>query len=112
MARPALPYTARLSRVAAIAAMMAAGNSSTGTSQQPFPPPPYPFPPLPAPGPPSGQVPPSGAYRTPSLALVQPASGGTVPQDKPVVVFRLMQGDASDPIDARSFVVTVDGQDR
>jgi hypothetical protein len=44
--------------------------------------------------------------------LVQPAGGGTVPQDKPVVVFRFAQGEAGDPVDARSFVVTVDGQDR
>jgi hypothetical protein len=50
-------------------------------------------------------------YRLPSLALVQPLSGGTVPQDKPTVVFRLASGDSTDPVDARSFVASVDGKD-
>ena len=55
------------------------------------------------------------AYRAPALALVQPsASGGalTVPQDKPVVVFRFAQGEADDPVDAATFRVSVDGRDR
>jgi hypothetical protein len=50
-------------------------------------------------------------YRLPSLALVQPPSGGTVPQDKPIVVFRLASGDSTDPVDARSFVASTDGKD-
>lgn len=68
----------------------------------------------PAPPPPAPQAPPvAGApYRAPMIALVQPANGGTLPQDKPVVVFRFSQGEAADPIDAGSLAVTVDGRDR
>lgn len=50
-------------------------------------------------------------YRTPVIALVQPTSGGAIPRDKPVVVFRLAQGEPSDGIDAKSLTVTVDGID-
>lgn len=50
-------------------------------------------------------------YRTPVIALVQPASGGAVPKDKPVVVFRFAQGEPDDAIDAKSFAVSVDGVD-
>ena len=57
-------------------------------------------------------APPSPAvYRLPVIALVQPASGGSVPQDKPVVVFRFGQGESDDPVDLRSFSVAVDGHD-
>lgn len=51
-------------------------------------------------------------YRPPALALVQPAAGGSVPDDKPVIVFRFAPGEPNDPIDAQSFAVTVDGTDR
>lgn len=51
-------------------------------------------------------------YRAPVLALVQPAEGGTVPQDRPVVVFRFAAGEPDDPIDLRSFAVSVDDRDR
>jgi hypothetical protein len=51
-------------------------------------------------------------YRPPALALVQPAAGGSVPEDKPVLVFRFIPGEPNDLIDLRSFVVTVDGTDR
>jgi hypothetical protein len=51
-------------------------------------------------------------YRAPSIALVQPPAGGTVPQDRPVVVFRFVQGEPGDLVDARSFAVSVDGTDR
>jgi hypothetical protein len=51
-------------------------------------------------------------YRPPALALVQPAAGGSIPQDRPVVVFRFASGEATDPIDAGSFAVIVDGQSR
>lgn len=51
-------------------------------------------------------------YRAPTIALVQPQNGGAVPQDKPVVVFRFAAGEPADPIDARSFRVAVDGEDR
>jgi hypothetical protein len=46
------------------------------------------------------------------LALVQPAADGSVPQDRPIVVFRFAPGDSTDPVDARSFAITVDGKDR
>lgn len=52
------------------------------------------------------------AYRPPAFALVQPPAGGSVPQDRPVVVFRFAPGEPNDPIDTRSFVVSVDGEDR
>ena len=52
------------------------------------------------------------AYRPPALALVQPAAGGSVPQDRPVVVFRFAAGEPNDPIDVRSLAVAVDGRDR
>lgn len=61
------------------------------------------------PGVPSAPI---AAYRPPALALVQPTDGGTVPQDQPIVVLRFAAGDSSDPIDARSFRVSVDGEDR
>lgn len=56
-------------------------------------------------------VPALAPYRAPVLALVQPVEGGTMPQDKPIVVFRFAQGEVNDPIDARSFSVTRDGID-
>lgn len=52
------------------------------------------------------------SYHPPVLALAQPVNGGSVPQDRPVVVFRFAAGDSTDPVDARSFTVTVDGKDR
>lgn len=52
------------------------------------------------------------AYRPPALALVQPAGGGSVPHDKAIIVFRFAPGEPNDPIDARSFSVTIDGADQ
>lgn len=52
------------------------------------------------------------SYHPPLLALVQPAADGSVPQDRPMVVFRFAPGDSTDPVDARSFAITVDGKDR
>lgn len=52
------------------------------------------------------------AYRAPVIALVQPAGGGTVAQDRPAVVFRFLPGEPIDPLDVRSFAVAVDGADR
>lgn len=57
-------------------------------------------------------VAPPPPYRTPALILAQPADGGTVPADRPVVVFRFAPGEMTDPIDALSFVVAVDGVNR
>jgi hypothetical protein len=52
------------------------------------------------------------AYRAPALALAQPPGGGTVPADRPAVVFRFAVGEPDDPLDTRSFTVAVDGHDR
>jgi hypothetical protein len=72
-----------------------------------------------APVPPGSPVAPPAMlapYRAPLIALVQPPLGGpgagSVPQDRPVVVFRFAAGEADDPLDVRSFVVAVDGVDR
>jgi hypothetical protein len=51
-------------------------------------------------------------YRAPSIAMVQPGAGGAIPQDRPVVVFRFAPGEPGDPIDAASFTVMLDGEDR
>ncbi|MGH7720549.1 MAG: hypothetical protein ACREON_17090 [Gemmatimonadaceae bacterium] len=60
-----------------------------------------------------GAAPPGVApHRAPSIALVQPPVGGSVPADRPVVVFRFAPGEAADPIDASSFTVLVNGRDR
>jgi hypothetical protein len=56
--------------------------------------------------------PPLPGYRPPELALVQPASDGSVPLDRPVIVFRFAPGDSTDPIDVRSLAIAVDGKDR
>lgn len=61
---------------------------------------------------PAQSAPAIAAFRAPVLALVQPLDGGMVHQDRPVVVFRFAPGEASDPIDLGSFVVSVDGIDR
>lgn len=64
----------------------------------------------------TGQLPTTSAtlpaFRPPVLALVQPASNASVPQDRPVIVFRFALGDSTDPVDAQSFRVSVDGKDR
>ena len=60
----------------------------------------------------SGQSSAPAPYRAPTILLVQPPVGTTVPRDKPVVVFRFSRGEQADPIDVRTFAVTVDGYDR
>lgn len=51
-------------------------------------------------------------YRLPAIALVQPQDEGAVYQDRPVVVLRFAAGEPTDPIDATSLAVNVDGIDR
>lgn len=51
-------------------------------------------------------------YSKPTLALVQPAPGASVPIDRPILMFRFGPGVPTDLIDARSFSVAVDGHDR
>ena len=48
----------------------------------------------------------------PILVLSYPAPGVSVPGDNATVVFRYAMDDASDPLDLRSFRITVDGVDR
>jgi hypothetical protein len=57
-------------------------------------------------------APASDAYRLPSIVMVQPLDGGSVPRDRPIVVFRLAAGEPTDPIDTRTFALSVDGADR
>lgn len=52
------------------------------------------------------------AYRIPAIGLAQPPNGGSVPTDHPLVVFRYLAGEATDPLDAQSFRVSIDGVDR
>ena len=104
------PSRSRSLRVLVATALAVAVSTLVPTLgvQQPAPVPPSPGSPAPQSPPPAAIA----AYRAPVIALVQPAGGGTVPQDKPVVVFRFAQGEATDPLDARSFAVSVDGEDR
>lgn len=64
--------------------------------------------------PPAGTAGKLSPYRAPQIALVQPpgnspGSIGTVPLDRPVVVFRFAAGEPDDPLDLGSFAVAVDG---
>lgn len=110
-------------RTAAIVfTLLAALGSSVHAQQQPTPQPPNPPPPQPAPmplPPPPPHLPPPAVgppavqpYRSPVIALVQPAAGTVLPQDRPVAVFRFSAGEASDPVDAGTFAVSVGGHDR
>ena len=49
---------------------------------------------------------------TPTLVLAYPTPGVSVPGDNATVVFRYAMDDVSDPLDLRSFRITVDGVDR
>jgi|SRR5690349_4066294 len=55
---------------------------------------------------------PPNQYRPPALTLVQPENGASIPQDRPIIVYRFLPGDSTDLVDVRSFVVSVDGKDR
>ena len=61
---------------------------------------------------PAPAQPPVAGYRLPAIALVQPQDGGAVYQDRPVIVLRFAVGEPSDPVDAGSLAVTIDGVDR
>jgi hypothetical protein len=52
------------------------------------------------------------AYRAPVIAIAQPNDGIAIPDDKPVAVFRFASNELLDPLDALSFSVTVDGNNR
>ena len=51
-------------------------------------------------------------FHAPAIALASPMEGFVVPQDKAVAVFRFAAAEPTDPIDALSFSVAVDGDDR
>ena len=59
-----------------------------------------------------GPTPMLAPYRAPAIALVEPLDGGVVYQARPVIVLRFAMGEATDPIDASSFSIDVDGTDR
>jgi hypothetical protein len=46
------------------------------------------------------------------LIVAAPVDGASLPEDKPVVVLRFMSVEPTDPIDALSFAVAVDGKDK
>ena len=52
------------------------------------------------------------AYRPPLIAIAQPSDGAELSGDAPVVVVRFVAVEPSDPVDALSLRVTVDGVDR
>lgn len=60
----------------------------------------------------SAPTPAIAPYRAPSIALVEPLDGGVVYQDRPVIVLRFASGEPTDPIDASSFRIDVDGTDQ
>lgn len=49
--------------------------------------------------------------RLPSIALVQPQDGGTVPVDRPVLAFRFAAADPADQLDLGSLKIAVDSRD-
>ena len=51
-------------------------------------------------------------FAVPVVTLVQPRAGAFVLQERPVVMFRFAVEHRDDPIDAASFRVTLDGDDR
>jgi hypothetical protein len=51
-------------------------------------------------------------YRPPTITLAHPLPGGPVSADRPIIVFRFVAGEASDPIDVSTLAITVDGRDR
>jgi hypothetical protein len=110
----------RASRYAPCAAAMFALGlvAQQGRGQQPIPPPnypvypqPYPIQPMPI-GNPSGQQVLLPAYHAPSIVLAAPTEGAALPMDKPVAVLRFTSSEPLDPIDALSFSVSLDAQDK
>src|SRR5690242_18093350 len=105
--------------IAAAAVMLASFEASTNAGAQVYLPqaPPiypqgypqpqqYPYPQVPPVGTPPGQ--PQTAipeYHPPLIIVAAPAAGSTVPDDKPVAVFRFMTNEPLDPIDALTFAV-------
>ncbi len=105
--------------------LLALGGAVTQAQSQTYPPQqypgyppqypqqPYPYPQVPpvgsAPGQPAIAIP---EYRTPLIVVAAPTQGSTLPDDKPVVVLRFMSNEPTDPIDALTFSVMMDGKDK
>lgn|SRR3982751_652232 len=106
-----------------IAAFVAIGSATRkANAQQVYPPPTYPVYPQTYPqqypypqsqpvvgAPQPGTIP---KYNAPLIILAAPVEGASVPEDKPVAVLRFMSVEPTDPIDALSFSVSVDGHDK
>lgn len=108
-----LPSSARARRLSVVTAGAAlaisaalAARAQPVDAQQPVPPQPPVLQPQPVP------TPQAVGYRLPVISLVQPATDGSIPQDRPVIVFRFFQGEPADPLEVSSFSVAVDGQDQ
>ena len=108
----------RIHCAAALLAVCVSGRAAA--AQQPYPgyPPQYPqypqYPQLPPTGLPGQPTQPVvlAPYRLPVIAVAQPAEGVAIPDDKPVVVLRFATVEPTDPLDALSLSVSVDGEDR
>ena len=105
-----------LTSLTALGAVLAATATARAQASEPQLPVPTPIPVIPTPMPEVPQAPvlpqapqPIVGYRPPGIALVQPDAGAALPPDKAVLVFRFVQGEASDPLDANSFAVAVNG---
>lgn len=79
---------------------------------QPYPQQPYPYPQPGQPTPQPSQPVPLPTYHAPAIIVAAPVDGATLPEDKPVAVLRFMSVEPTDPIDALSFSVAVDGKDK
>ena len=115
-ARRAIPCMAALLALGG-AAERAAAQQYPGYPQQPYPTypviPQYPQIPQPTiPGASPGQPLVLPPYRLPVITVAQPVEGIALPDDKPVVVLRFASVEPLDPLDALSFTLTVDGEDR
>ena len=51
-------------------------------------------------------------HRPPVLVLAQPLVGESLPDDRPIILFRFAAGEPADPVDVSTFSVSVDGEDR
>lgn len=106
--------------VAAIMALCTAVQEARGQTYpqpypgypQPYPPQQYPYPQPVPPTTPSGQPAALPTYHAPTIIVAAPIDGTPLPEDKPVAVLRFMSVEPTDPIDALSFSVAVDGKDK
>jgi hypothetical protein len=51
-------------------------------------------------------------YHAPTILIAAPAAGTALPEDRPVAVLRFVSTEPTDPIDALSFSIAVDGKDK